>query len=62
MVKAIEIADLPEHPDGYKYEHNCCPSPNVWVYSDGSERCKTCGYIWKEKNNSFSLTLENDKE
>lgn len=38
----------PSHPDGHKYNFNCCPSPDVWEYDDGIERCRVCGHDWSE--------------
>lgn len=36
----------PSHPDGKKYDFNCCASPDVWDYSDDKVRCRVCGHNW----------------
>lgn len=38
--------DRPSHPDGQKYNFDCCPSPDVWDYSDNEARCRVCGKNW----------------
>lgn len=41
------VTERPRHPDGTKYEFNCCPAPQVYE-EDGSKVCEVCGYDWTE--------------
>lgn len=44
-----KVFDRPSHPDGHKYNFNCCASPDIWRYTDGDKRCKVCGHNWTEQ-------------
>jgi len=41
-----KVFDKPSFSDGHKHYFDCCPSPNVWRYTDSQKRCRVCGYNW----------------
>jgi hypothetical protein len=43
-----QVTERPRHPDGTKYEFNCCAMPQVYEHEDGSKVCEACGYDWTE--------------
>lgn len=48
----MKISERPEHPDGTKYEFNCCAYPDVhWEHSTVREvaECRNCGYDWTDQ-------------
>ena len=48
----FRVAERPEHPDGTKYEFDCCVMPNVcWQGAAKASNavCENCGYDWTEE-------------
>ena len=60
MTMGRRVTERPSHPDGTKYEFNCCAAPDVrgqpvdfddWSEGEPLERkvCESCGHDWTDQ-------------